>query len=189
LSVLFTELLVPHIDEVSRNQLRELTGHPARLGLKSAVDKAYNGARYVFEAKNRRPPPYVHFSPEGLSGWYIETLPHAAVMILEEWFLNCIKHFQWLKVEGADIRVRVCEGALLCVRSSGSISEKEAAVLGQEPLDAAAIDSDHQGLTLIRNILRYAYGVSASITTADGEIELRIPLPLRREVMAAAPTV
>jgi hypothetical protein len=183
LSELFEEQLVPHIDDVSRNQLRELTGQPARLGLKPAVDKAYNGARYVFEAKNRRTPPYVHFSPEGLSGWYIETLPHAAVMILEEWFLNCIKYFHWLQMEGAEIKVWVCEGPLLCIRSSGSMSEEEAAVLLQEPWDAAVINNGHQGLTLIRNILRYAYGVSASITTADGEVELRIPLPLGREVL------
>jgi hypothetical protein len=185
LSALFTEQLVPHIDDISWNQLRELTGHPARLCLKSVVDKAYNGARYIFEAKNRRPPPYVHFSPEGLSGWYIETLPHATVMILEEWFLNCIKHFHWVQMEGAEIEVRVCEGPLLCIRSSGSMSEEEAAVLLQEPSDAAVINNGHQGLMLIRNILRHAYGVSASITTADGEVELRIPLPLGREAVAA----
>jgi hypothetical protein len=164
--------------------LRELTGHPARLCLNAAVNKAYNGARYIFEAKNRVPPPYVHFACDNLSGWHLETLPHAAVMILEEWFLNCIKYFHWLRIEEPDIRVRVGEGAVLCVRSSGSISEKEAAVLGREPLDAAAADGDHQGLMLIRNILRHAYGVSASISMADGEIELRLPLPLSRTAAA-----
>ena len=184
LSVLFKDLLVPHIEDVSRNQLSELTGRPARLCLNSVVDKAYNGARYIFEAKNRMPPPYVHFACDGLSGWYLETLPHAAVMILEEWFLNCIKYFHWLQMEEPRIKVSVSEGTLLGVRSSGSISKREAAMLEQEPLGAAAVDGDHQGLALIRNILRYAYGVAASITTADDEIELRLPLPLSCAVAA-----
>jgi hypothetical protein len=183
LSVLFKDSLVPHIDDVSRNQLREMTGHPAKLCLHVVVNKAYNGARYIFEAKNRMPPPYVHFACEGLLDWHLETLPHAAVMILEEWFLNCIKYFHWRQMEEPHIKVSVSEGAL-CVRSSGSISKREAAVLEQEPLGAAAVDGDHQGLALIRNILRYAYGVAASLTNADGEIELRIPLPLSRAVAA-----
>lgn len=184
LSVLFKDSLVPHIDDVARNQLKELTGYAARLCLCTAVDKAYNGARYIFEAKNRVPPPYVHFACEGLAEWYLETLPHAAVMILEEWFLNCLKCFHWLQLDEPEIKVRVSDTALLCVRSSGSISEKEAAVLDEEPLDAAAVVGDHQGLTLIRNILHYAYGVSASTTMRDGEIELNIPLPLSRAAAA-----
>ncbi|HEX8147938.1 MAG TPA: hypothetical protein VF591_12225 [Pyrinomonadaceae bacterium] len=184
LSELFEQALVPHIDDIYRNQFEELQGVPARLALSEVVDKAYRGATYIFQAKNRTPPPYVHFARDCLSRWYLETLPHAAVVILEEWFLNCLKHFQGYKIEAPDISVEVVGGSILCIRSSGTIGEREAEVLRQAHEDAPVVDGKHEGLPLIRNILHYAYGVAASVAAAGDEVELRIPLPLRPAVPA-----
>jgi hypothetical protein len=179
LSVLFEDSLVPHIDEISENQFKELAGCPSRLSLNSIVDKAYNGARYIFEAKNRVSPPYVCFTGGGLSRWYLETLPYAAVVVLEEWFLNCFKYFHGYSVTEPFLKVDVIDDNVLCIQSSGFLSEREQEPLKREPFSAMSVDLGHQGLPLIRNILHYAYGVTAAIANTNGEIELKIPLPLQ----------
>jgi ABC-type glycerol-3-phosphate transport system substrate-binding protein len=178
LSVLFEDHLVPHIKEISKNQVNELRGIRNRLCLEAVVNKAFDGARYLFEAKNRLPAPYVHFSVDNLPNWFLDTLPYAAVVILEEWFLNCIKHFHLYKLPDPEIKISVVAGPALRIVSSGFVSQREIDVLREKPVDSASIDGDHQGLPLIKTILHYAYGVVPSLGMVEKEVELSVPLPI-----------
>jgi hypothetical protein len=178
MSVLFEVHLVPHIKEISNNQLDELRGIRNKLFLDAVVNKAFDGARYLFEAKNRLSAPYVHFSVNNLSNWFLDILPYAAVVIVEEWFLNCVKHFHLDKLKNPEIRISVVDGPALRIVSSGFVSQREIDILREWPVDSASIDGNHQGLPLIKAILHYAYGVTPSLSMVEKEVELIVPLPI-----------
>ncbi|HEV2991142.1 MAG TPA: hypothetical protein VG759_22070 [Candidatus Angelobacter sp.] len=179
LSAHFRDQLAPYINEITENQLREIRGEKSVMGLHEIVLKAFDGARYIFRAMKMTDPPYVRFIPGVLSGWRLEKFPYAAVVILEEWFLNCLKHVDSNDLKAPVISIGVEQGEL-CIHSPGTLNGAARDVVAgriTEPEFAAV----GLGLPLIRDILHYAYGVSAKVESIDTDkrIELRLPFPLR----------
>jgi hypothetical protein len=177
LSLHFKNKLVPHIERIAENQIKEMANARSELRLDQVVDLAYDGARYIYQAKQMEPPPDIRYSGGVLDGWLLSKLPYATVVVLEEWFLNSIKSFVAHQIENPVIAAEL-DGRSLVISSSGELDERERRILQQQP-DALVPSSSRQGLSLIRNIVFYAYGTrvsSANVTTARGpEVILRIP--------------
>jgi hypothetical protein len=184
LSLHFKRSLVPHFDEIVEGQFREMFGEGASLPLNELCDKAYDGARYIFEARQRRKSPEIRFLPEGLANWKIDINPFALLVALEEWFLNSIDHINGRQWSDPMISITV-QSADLAIESTGVISEENRAVFDQNP-GAADLGATRRGLPLIRNILYYAYGtrVSVSQDASRNLIVFRVPVPFVRRKVA-----
>ena len=186
LSSHFRDQLAPYINEITENQLREIRGEKSVMGLHQIVLKAFDGARYIFRAMKMTDPPDVRFVPGVLSGWRLEKFPYAAVVVLEEWFLNYLKHADSKGLKAAIISVSVEHGEL-CIYSPGTLNgTARDVVVGR--LTESEFAEVGLGLPLIRDILHYAYGVSAKVDSIDLEkrIELRLPFPLRAAAQGGA---
>lgn len=187
LSAHFRDKLAPHINEIAQHQLLEVRGGASSLGLQELVTKAYDSARFIFRAMKMREPPYVRFVPGDLSDWCLEKLPYAVVVILEEWFLNCLRYVDGYHTENAIISVAV-EGGVMSVHSPGKLAPKDREILAERTSDTRALTVGHgHGLPLIRDILYYGFGTSAEVTCEEdrGTVRLALPLPLKQAALAA----
>jgi len=179
----FKKRLVTHIDEIVDGQFEEMFGDGASLAIDTLAEKAYDGARYIFEAKYLTRAPQVRFVRDRLSEWRLDVYPYAALVALEEWFLNAVTHINGFQLQDAIIRLSI-EGGALVVRSSGSMHQDDRLILEQDP-QGSDIRRARKGLPLIRNIFFYAHGTRLTVEQ-DLQLEqivIRIPLPL---VQAAA---
>jgi hypothetical protein len=180
----FKKKLVPHISDVARNQLHELQGKHVRVPLTEAISRAFDGACFIFEAREMIAPKDIHLVLGNLDDYWLDKLPFAAVVVLEEWFFNCITEIYGYRRANAVIAVEV-EGRNVCIYSPGRLDQQQIAVLTAKPLGEKSVNS-HQGLPLIRNILYYAYGIKAQVEWNEQrqatKFSLRLPLTrLRRQ--------
>jgi hypothetical protein len=179
----FTDKLVPHIEKVAANQHREMCGGSSTMRLDKVADLAFDGSRYIYEAKELKAPPGIHYSNHGLEAVTVTHLPFALVVVLEEWFLNCISHIAGNKIKEPVFILRLTHRELL-VESSGSLGTSHMAVLQQRPR-VSDLSLHQQGLTLIRNIMYYAHGVRVRADNSEssaGQPRVTLHIPLRRGV-------
>lgn len=180
-SQLFETQLVPHIENIADNQQKEMAGHGSAIRLDQVIYKAWSGAGFIYEAKETLAPPYVHFAGPGLDQWMVHKLPHALLIVLEEWFLNSIKHFVGNNLERPSILVKLERGELILL-SSGQISSSDLGILREAP-EGTELTKSRQGLKLIRNILHYAYAMRATVENTvgpDGLPRILLRMPLRK---------
>jgi len=125
----------------------------------------------------------VRFVRDRLSEWRLDVYPYAALVALEEWFLNAVTHINGFQLQDAIIRLSI-EGGTLVVRSSGSMHQDDRLILEQDP-QGSDLRKARKGLPLIRNIFFYAHGTRLTVEQdlQLQQIVIRIPLPL---VQAAA---
>jgi len=180
LSALFRDRLSPHINQIAEGQFQDLRGGSSPVNLKVIVEKAFDGAQYIFQACQNSPPPFVRFIPERLAEWSITKLPYAAVVVIEEWFLNSLWFVAAREIKDAVITVTVRKGAL-CICSPGPLGKHDQKNL-IEGSPVKGPQSDFKGgLGIMRDILRLAYGVRARVEnlTDPERVILLLPLPLR----------
>ena len=172
----FTSLLVPHIETLTNQQFNEMSGKPSELRLDRVADLAYDGARYIYKARFLKDPPAVRYCRGNLQDYVVRKLPYAAVVVLEEWFLNAITDFAGhiLKEPVIDLKI---EGSVLEILTTGAIIPGDIERLNStEP--GEAVPASRQGIPLMRNIVWFGYGSLLSVENVDGargpDIRLRI---------------
>jgi hypothetical protein len=183
LGALFKEKLAPHMERVADSQFHEMRGGNAAMRLDQAVSLAFDGACYIYEAKEMKAPPYIHYANEGLEKSNIARFPFSLVVVLEEWFLNCINHSVGNNIERPVLITRLEQGELVVV-SSGTIAPEDLKLLREKPTPSG-LSSRHQGLKLIRNIIYYAYGVrvrAENCVSEGGQARIRLSIPLRKSL-------
>lgn len=178
----YSNKLVPHINSITNSQYSEMKGRPIRMRLDRVVNTAYDGAQYIFEAKELEPIPAIRYAlGSELLGVELTRLPSALVVVLEEWFLNCFSHIAGTRVREPVVIIKY-DGESLRITSSGAISSLDLSALDREP-SADEISANRQGLPLIRNILFFAYGVKVDVRGEDspqGEQRIVMTIPLKK---------
>jgi hypothetical protein len=173
--------LTPHMSRLSEAlveevqlSLREQSKRPPT-GLDTIVETAREGALAHYQAYTCMKTPEVSFASSGLEEWTLRRHPTMAIVILQEWFFNCLKEIG----ERAPVVVVSIQGRALSVVSPGSLTDDDIkAVTGSRA--KGRIKDDAKGLTLIRDILHYAFETRATVVSAHGRIELQLPFPLER---------
>jgi hypothetical protein len=187
ISSLFRDKLAPYINQIADRQFQEMRGLSEALDLQDIVMRAFDGARYIFQARRMADSPPVRFIPGVLSEWYIDKMPYAVVVILEEWFLNCLRYVDGYHIKNPIISISVAEGKLL-ICSPGYLDAKDRETLtGQPSVSTSPVIG--LGLSLIRDILYCAYASRAIVEGSEErqEIRLQLPLPLRPRVVGGGP--
>lgn len=176
----FTKKLVPHISDVASHQLHELQGKPSQVSLADVILKAFDGACFVFEAREMAAVKDINFMVGNLPEYRLNKFPFAAVVVFEEWLFNCVKDVYAYRRPNAIISAEV-ENRNICVYSPGRLDEDQLAILLAKPAAEKAVNS-HQGLPLIRNILHYAYGIKAQVNWDDEKQATRfsVRLPIKK---------
>lgn len=181
LAVLYTEHLVPHMRKLMDALVEEVQESPGtqrgkpQPSVGEIVKRAREGALMHFQAFMLMKQSEVSFGSSNLDAWILRRYASMAVVILQEWFFNCLK---MLDGRAASVSITVREGAIKVV-SPGALSVVDVKALTGLPTKGK-LKSDAHGLVLIRDILFYAFGTRAQIVQSDGTIELSLPLPLKR---------
>jgi hypothetical protein len=177
----YSKVLSPHMSRLSESLVEEvqLTQREQRRrrgkALDEIVETARAGAIAHFQAYTRMKDSEVSFAASGLEEWVIRRYPTMAIVILQEWFFNCLKEIGTRQ----PIVVASVNGGVLTVVSPGTLPEEDILALTGPPT-RGRIRDDAKGLTLIRDILHYAFDVRAEVANSNGRIELRLPIPLER---------
>lgn len=172
----FTKNLVPHIESLTNHQFEEMCGRASEMSLDRVADLAFDGARYIYKARFLEDAPSVRYSRGNLRGHVLRKLPNAAIVVLEEWFLNAITNLAGHKVDNPMIYLEL-QGGVLEVYSTGALDPDEVARFASTK-PGLAVPSSRQGLPLMRNIVWFAYdsllSVENVVTARGQEVRLRI---------------
>jgi hypothetical protein len=179
----FKDRLVKHIERIAINQQKEMYGKPSTMRLNEVTDIAFDGARYIYEAKELKTPPDIHYANDGLERFNLQRLPFALVVVLEEWFLNSTIHIVGNRLEQPVFLLKLIQREL-SIESTGSIDARHLAILREKPR-VSDLSSHQQGLNLIRNIMYYAYGAhvrAENTTSSTGQPRIKLYIPLGSNV-------
>lgn len=151
--------------------------------LPEIIMSAFEGARIEFKGVFAKDAPDVRLSlAEGLNAWHLTHLPTSMIVILQEWFYNCLRLISRDHPQRPEIEASVREAGqttLLCLLSPISIPASKAKIISDPP--TPYWESSSQGLPLIRDILWYGFDVKAECQPLPSEQTLlTIPIPLTR---------
>jgi hypothetical protein len=104
------------------------------------------------------------------------------IVILQEWFYNCLRMISYVLPPRPEIEVSVQETGqttFLCILSPVAIPANKAEIISDPP--TPYWESYSQGLPLIRDILWYGFDVKAECQPLpSGQTLLTIPIALTR---------
>lgn len=185
----------PHMKDVIGNVCTEVGGKGARLNLRHAVEKAFEGAEKEYHAAKAIKPPLHELlcSPE-LDHWEVQSMGNVLVLVLQEWIFNTYKRLPLhptqdgparfsVTLESRPFRCPILKIAtpvkmkkLDAARITGPVSSVNQIYESQDPRKSSG-----QGLPLIKDLLWYAFHSRPSLEI-DSVTTLCLPIRLKRGV-------
>ncbi len=174
-----------HLAATTRAVAIEMERQHDSMDVRAIVNEAYQGAEIEFKAAWARSAPNISLAlDQGLGHWRLPQLPHLLMVILQEWFYNCLKEADARPLREPAIEVRVDEdqqATLLNIVSPHPIAEAIANIFLQDA-SSSSEDSGH-GIPLIRDILWFGFEAKANCRTqSDGRTVLSIPILFARSM-------
>jgi hypothetical protein len=183
ISTIFNHHLAATTKAVASEVAVEMEGYHEPKDMRKIVDDAYRGAEIEFKAAWARHAPAVSLilNPD-LEQWRLSRLPNLLIVVLQEWFYNCLKEIEARSPHQPTIEARVDEdyqATVLRIVSPLPIAEANSVIFEQDA-SLSSEESGH-GIPLIRDILWYGFEVKASCQTQpDGRTILSIPILFAR---------
>jgi hypothetical protein len=163
--------LVTHLIVALSRQLESLRP-PEVIDVGEVAKQAFEGAEAEFDAAfptKRRPNVALADSPDS-EEWEIDTLPALLVLILWEWFFNCLKEIPTDTTGSQRIDVEVHragdETPDVIITSPTAIPEPFAILFEEE---SSLEEYTKRGIPLIRELLRCGFKARARCTSLSGE--------------------
>ena len=178
-----------HLNKITEATLIEIEDRSGLLNMQEIVEESWNLAKMQFEVDWAICSPEINldYDNKDLFKWKIMYLPNVLVIILQEWFYNCLKEISPIKEKEGylsnTIYVSIDEckrQSILRIVSPAPIPQKDILILAQPPsVDYKILGG--AGLTLIRDLLWRGFKTEASCCTGQTEgTSLTIQLPLKR---------
>jgi hypothetical protein len=185
-----TEGLAPYMARLGEELLAEIQGDSTPQNLHHIVTRAFRGAEMHFQASKLMEKPHVTLVAPALDHWRLVAFPAMAIVILQEWFFNCLRELYFLRTSEAIITVEVIlkrrawwhigkrnRQPLLSVTALGHLEEHQRATL-MGPPSRGVLRADAQGLVIIRDIAYHAFGCRVNVAQREQTILFTLPLPL-----------
>jgi hypothetical protein len=172
-----------HLAEITKAVATEMERQHDSMDALTIINEAYQGAEIEFKAAWAQSAPKVALTlSQDLDRWRLPRFPHLLIVILQEWFYNCLKEMAANPPRQMSIEVRVSEDnqpTTLRIVSPNSIPETDANVFLEDA--SSSLDDSGHGIPLIRDLLRFGFDIKASCQLqSDGSTILSIPVPFAR---------
>jgi hypothetical protein len=168
--------LVAYMGSLGEDLVSQVQGAAGSASLDQVATRAFHGAQLFFRAKNNMCAAPASLVCGDLSLWKVPRNGAIATVILQEWFYNCIKSSAENRLTTVSIEAQ--RGTVL-IHSPGRLTDQQLENLTSSP-SRGVLPANASGLFIIRDLAYYAFASRVTVTHADNQIHIAIPLHMRR---------
>jgi hypothetical protein len=183
-----------HLKHTANDVALEVEAGSRPLDLQTVLTQAYDGAKAEFKAATATSPAEVTVVANGVQEWEVYKSASLLVVVLQEWFDNCLSALYYHSICQARIAVDVERRGVPAIQivSPVPISEEQANKFRVESPSLFArihdrlvgkkgqVPAGGRGIPLIRDLLWYGFNTRADCRPTDLSTILTIPLPVLR---------